>query len=184
MPRPRRRRAAAEPTPFDRQAADLPHGAVTAVDVIEDPYSPAGQVDRIKVLRSIRNDPLGQLMSRGQIDRAQYESGRRWERHYDLAGLSGVRAIDFAKTPVDGHSQTGTGLSDKQILAASELRRAAAHLGVEGARLAQAILGDGLTRAAYAERRGLRPSEDVVRYFGRQFRECLESLAQFWGYVG
>ena len=188
MPRPRRRfRAAryrtAEPTPHDRLAADLPHGAVVAADVVEDPYSRPGQTDRIKVLRSIRDDPLAQLMSRRQIDSAQYQAGRKYEHLIDLSGFGEICAMDPTREPVDGRGAEADRLTDRQIKAAQALRWANAELGTEGARLVHQVLGEGLQFSAIAVTRGVRPSERIASYFGRRFGECLESLARLWGYV-
>jgi hypothetical protein len=154
-----------------------------AADVVTDPYSPAGETHQIKILRSIRDDPLAGLMSRRVIDAAQFEAGRRWQLLHDISGIGALRAIDPFKEPVDGRGALGFGPSDRAIDAATGLRRAAEHLGSVGAELAHLVLVEGLTLAAVAERRGVKPTEDVTRYFGRRFREVLESLARLWGFA-
>jgi hypothetical protein len=74
--------------------------------------------------------------------------------------------------------------TDRQIKAAQTLRRAGEALGAEGSRLCAEILGQGLMLRAVVERRGLKSSAAAEHYYGRRFRECLETLARLWGYVG
>ena len=52
-------------TVHDRQATALPRNAVVYVTTVEDPYDAAA---RITAVASIRDDPIGRLHSRGQID--------------------------------------------------------------------------------------------------------------------
>jgi hypothetical protein len=183
LPRPRRRARLAEPLPHERLAHDLPHGAQVAADIVHDPWSPVGERHQIRVLRSVRDDPLGQLRSRGHIDMAMYEAGRRWERHHDIAGLSGVKAVNFMQEPVDGGGAGGDRWTDRQGRATAELRKAAAALGAEGTLLCHQVLGQGLPFASIAATRGIKPTDSIAHFYGKRFKECLETLAQLWGFV-
>ena len=165
---------------FDRTTADLPHGAQVVADVVEDPYSPAGESHEITVIRSIRDDPLAGMWARDQIDRTQFCAGRMWQRYWEQAGISGVQAMDPTKEPVDGRGAMRPDITDQQLKAYRQLKAARHALGAEGDRLLREILEEGLTIKRAAYRRGM-ISERGILYCGRRFGECLETLARFWG---
>jgi hypothetical protein len=168
------------PTPtHERLAHDLPYGAAVASTVEDDPYERGGQ---IAVLRSIRDDPLAGLLSRGYIDRAQFEAGRRWQSYYERAGIGMVVAMDTTREPVDGHGPSRTDLTDSQVDAFRELMVASDHLGMQGNILVQMVLGQGVTIQEICRRRG-DDTEWSRKYWGRRLRECLETLAELWGFV-
>src|SRR5580765_5668996 len=79
----------------DRQAADLPANAVVATQVTDDPYDRSA----ITVTVSIRDDPLGRLHDRRQVDDAQFAGGRRWQLCYEHAQLWPSAEL---KDPVEG----------------------------------------------------------------------------------
>lgn len=177
----RKGRRTMEPT-HQRIAQDLPHGAIVARDVADDPYSEPGQTDKIEVVRSIRDDPLAGLWARQQIDRAQFEAGRRWQRAWERAGIGMVIAMDPTKEPVDGHGPSRVDFTDQQLAAFYDLEQAGRALGTEGNILVHMVLGQGLAIKEICRRRG----EDTERYWdywGRRLRECLETLAEFWGFA-
>ena len=178
-PRWRRRRGMTLPAPHDRRTQDIPWGAQVASTVEDDPYERGGQ---IAVLRSIRDDPLGGLLSRGYIDRAQFEAGRRWQGYYERAGIGMVVAMDTTREPVDGHGPSRTDLTDSQVDAFRELLRAGDHLGVQGNILVQMVLGQGVTIQEICCRRK-EDTEWARKYWGKRLRECLETLAELWGFV-
>src|SRR4051794_30810150 len=77
---------------FDRMASDLPINSVVAPTVVQD-----GLGDYIRVLRSVRDDPLAGMMSRKQIDAAQFEAGRLWQQYREDSEIGGARAIDTTR---------------------------------------------------------------------------------------
>jgi hypothetical protein len=78
MARVRRRRSLRAATIHDRRSADRPRNAEIATVEVDDPLA-LEPGEKIVALRSIRNDPLARLHSRGQIDEAQYQGGRAFQ---------------------------------------------------------------------------------------------------------
>ena len=95
MPKRRRLKSAphtyTNPTPavHDRRATELPAGAVVGVVEIDDPFA---RGERISAVASLRDDPLGALWARHQIDDAKYVAGRHWQKLYEAAELGNLRA--------------------------------------------------------------------------------------------
>jgi hypothetical protein len=145
----------------------------TVAAVVADPYSKSGET--ITVLRATRDDPLAGMLARGQIDLAQFEAGRVWQRHWEDAAIGTVRAIDPTKEPVDGKGPAHSPFSERQREAMTELRTIALILGAEGDRLVRDILGDRVSLQLAADQRGREK-----RYVGVRFRECLETMAKIW----
>jgi hypothetical protein len=134
--------------------------------------------EKSRARRSLRGDLLSWLYSRKQIDDAQFNAGRLWEKYAELSEIGNVRAIDPAKEAVDGGKLPDV-LTDKQIKAFKALKEAAVKLGAEGEGLVRHILGDGMSIAAAAAVRGLE-KESGREYIGKRFRECLLTLAKLW----
>lgn len=166
-----------KPTIYDRLSQDLPINSKVAMDVVDDPYR-AG--DKIKVIRSVRDDPLAGMLSRGWLPRHEYEAGREWQRHYDHSVIGGVSAIDTTKEPVDGGRFPET-LTDRKVKAMRKLAEAEKALGMRDGVYVRDILGEGLTLAQCAARHGL-VGVRGVNYMGMRFRDGLNTLAVLWGY--
>lgn len=162
---------------------NVPFNAQLAIDIVDNPNKHDGAAPRISVTRSIRNDPIAGLYARSQIDMAQYHAGRKWQAYYDAAGIGLVIAMDPLKEPVDGRGATRSDFSDAQLYAFHKLKEARAVLGLEGDAIIHDVLGDGMSIADVAMKRGL-SSQLSVRYYGMRFRECLEALAVAWGLAG
>jgi hypothetical protein len=69
---------------YDRRSRDLTLNAEVAEVEVDDPLS-LDLGEKIVVLRSIRNDPLGRLHSHHQIDEAQYRGGRAFQNDWERA---------------------------------------------------------------------------------------------------
>lgn len=164
----------------DRLSSDLPINSRVAVAIVDDPYSQVGE--KIQVIRSIRNDPLAALHSRRQIDDAQMTAGRKWQALYEGAEVGSIRAIDPGKEAVDGGGIIEP-ITDHQIKSLRGLKESKQALGMEGYILVRDILAESLTMAQAAQKRGM-GTEPEVKYIGRRFRECLETLAILWGLAG
>jgi hypothetical protein len=166
--------------PHDRRATDLPINAKVAAMVADDPYERGA---KITVLRSLRDDPLAAMHNAKQIDQAQFVAGRHWQRAYELASAGGVRACDPTRERVDGGGISQATISDAQVRAFADLKRAMAALGLEGESLIKDFLGRGWSLRDMAARRGA-ASERARGYIGWRLRECLDTLAVEFGYAG
>jgi hypothetical protein len=165
--------------PHDRRATDLPINAKVAPVVTDDPYEPGA---KLTVLRSLRDDPLAAMHNAKQIDQAQFIAGRHWQRAFELVEVGGVRAVDLTRERVDGGGIVQATISDAQIRAFGDLKRAMMALGLEGESLIKDFLGRGWTLRDIADRRGAH-RERERGYIGWRLRECLNTLAVEFGYA-
>jgi hypothetical protein len=163
----------------DRRAIDLPTGSVVSIAIVADPFSNIGE--KIEVLRSVRDDPLAGMLSRNQIDQAQYEAGRQWQRYHEQSEIGSIRAIDPTKEAVDGGRVTEM-LSDAQMKAFKALAGADKELGPLASGLMRDILGRRMTISEAAVRRDFYTTRAVLT-IGKHFRWGLERLAIRWGYA-
>src|SRR3972149_3352384 len=103
----------------DRRGMDLPINAQVAPIPVDDPYG-TETGEKIVVFRSLRDDPIGAMHARNQVDQAQYAAARHWQRCYEAGEISGAQAIDTTKEggvrgrlaePLGGHfRRAGEGL--------------------------------------------------------------------------
>jgi hypothetical protein len=100
------------PSPEIDRRAEAPFNGDTATRLVADPYPTTG--GKIAVTASLRDDPLGQLFARRQIDEAQYRPGRMVEEWLELSEIGSVQAIDPAKEAVDGRGQYVEAITDKR----------------------------------------------------------------------
>jgi hypothetical protein len=163
----------------DRRSTDLLRNADVAPIEVTDPYA-VEPGDKIVVMRSIRNDPLAALHSRRQIDEAQYHGGRAFQ--YDFETVErGAQAVDPSKPYVDC-SPGPQGTSNAHNKALDRLNRVHAVLGQEGSAVAHDVLVSHLSLDQVAGKRSMN-TELEKKYIGRRFRECLGSLAIFYGFA-
>lgn len=136
--------------------------------------------EKIVVLRSIRNDPLGRLHSHHQIDEAQYRAGRAFQGDWERAER-GPQAVDPTREYVDG-VRAREPVTESQRQAVLRLNRIERELGTDGASLVHEVLVLGLTMEQVGQRRSVR-SQRWNDYFARRFRECLDRLALIYGFA-
>jgi hypothetical protein len=167
----------------DRRATGLPKGAIGVEDVVADPYPDpnTGIHGRITVTRNVRGDALGQLKARGQVDDAQYQAGREFQKHYEGAEIGALKAANPMKEPVDGGGGIVEVLTDRQRIAVKKLAQARRDLGAEGTKLVNEILGEGWSIEMSARDRNAKTTRDV-EFWGKRFRECLNTLAVAYGF--
>lgn len=156
----------------DRKATDLLRNAQVAHDVVTDPYGRDGE--KIAVFRSTRDDILAEMKSRGEIDQAQYDAGRKYERYAEQAEIGNVQAIDPGKEAVDG-GRGYEGITDSQIDAVRHLAEAARVLGAKGELIVRTVLID---RKRFSH---LGMPERATTSVRIRFFTYLEILAEFWG---
>ena len=131
-------------------------------------------------LRSIRNDPVARLHSRGQINEAQYRGGRAFQNDWERAER-GPQAVDPTREYVDG-VQAREPITEGQRKAALRLNRIERELGADGSALVHNVLVDGMTMEQVGQRRGL-VTQRWKDYFSKRFRECLDRLALIYGFA-
>lgn len=161
----------------DRQAQDLLRNAEVAPIVVQDPYDHLG---KIQVFRSTRDDPLAKMHVRGQIDDAQFNAGRAYQRDWETAER-GPRAIDPTKEAVDG-GRLPEPLTEGQRKAAKALNAVLEELGTDKLTIIHEFLIERLTVAGIAFRRGY-STEHWAKYFGQRLRGALEELAVVYGFA-
>lgn len=179
MPRAKRSRPRKATHPHDRRAQDLPLNAEVATVEIDDPLA-LEPGEKITALRSIRNDPLGRLHSRHQIDDAQFRGGRAFQDDWEKAER-GPRAVDPTREYVDG-GRAREPITERQRKAVLRLNHVERELGADGIVLVHEVLVLGLTMEQVGGRRGLR-GQRWKDYFARRFQECLDRLAQTYGFA-
>jgi len=179
MSRARRNRSRKLKTVHDRQSRDLPRNAEVAAVEVDDPLA-LDPGEKITVLRSIRNDPLGRLHSHHQIDEAQFRGGRAFQDDWEKAER-GPRALDPTREYVDGGGMREP-ITERQRRAVLRLNRIARELGTDGIVLVHQMLVQGLTMEQVASRRGLR-GQRWRDYFSKRLRECLDRLARIYGFA-
>lgn len=174
MVEPGRRRG--KPIVYDRQAPPPFNGEVASFVIVDPDQSRLDRVDHARVTRSIRDDPLGRLHARGQVDEAQYQAGRRWQALYEAVEIGGARGIDPTREAVDGGRGAADGLTDARRKAAKDLARGDKELGVEGAQLVRMVLGERKFCRDVAAIWGA-ANDRSVDYVTRRLRSCLSTLA-------
>jgi hypothetical protein len=179
MPRAKRKKPTHPARVHDRRSQDLPYNAEVAKVEVDDPLA-LEPGDKIVVLRSIRNDPLGRLHSHRQIDEPQYQGGRAFQNDWEKAER-GPRAVDTTREYVDGGERREP-ITEGQRKAVLRLNRIERELGADGAVLVHEVLVLGLNMEQVGQRRGLR-SQRWNDYFARRFKECLDRLALIYGFA-
>jgi len=141
---------------------------------------------RITVIQSLKNDPLGHMRARRQIDKAQYLAGRDYQTLYGLAYLGAIGTID----PGRAHSAITagrSGISDEQRRAATILRgvdqTVIKLLGVNALDLARDVLTEGLSIDRAVRQRSEKIARSEVEHWGWLFRRALDVLAFKLGYA-
>jgi hypothetical protein len=172
-----RKRIPSMPVVHDRRSSDLLRNADVAPVEIDDPIEQGG---KLLVMRSLRDDPLARMHCRKQVDEAQYQAGRAFQNDWENAE-EGPRAIDPSKEAVDG-GRTPEPFSEHKQRALARLAQCSRKLGMAGEAIVHDVLVHGRTMAQIAKRRGL-AGQKWEEYFGKRFRECLETLAEVYGLV-
>lgn len=160
--------------------ADLPINSKVSIAIVDDPLSNNG--GKIPVVRSVRNDPLADMLARGIIDQALYLAGRKWQDLYDRSIVGSVGAIDPTKEAVDGGIMRDP-ISDSQMRASDEFVKANLMLGKGGRDLMMDLLGKHMTVGQMGEKYGCNTAR-LMNFLSLRVRECLTDLAKMFGFVG
>lgn len=130
----------------------------------------------VVVVRQLRDDPLGQMHDRKQINFAQYRAGRIYQAYHEAAGIGTVRSQDPSVEPVDGGGHVPAGITDRQARAMDQLKKWHRLLGSDGTSIIDSVLVHKRTIREAATRYGPLTRANLV-YTGHRFRECLDTLA-------
>jgi hypothetical protein len=164
--------------PHDRRSNDLLRNAEVAAIEVDCPIEQNGAT--LVVMRSIRNDPLAALHSRRQIDEAQYQGGRAFQHDFETAER-GPQAIDPSKEYVDG-GQMPEPITEAMRKATRRLASIHGTLGQNGSGLMYAFLIERRSPEKICQNRGLTSEREKV-YVGKRIRECLDELAEIYGFA-
>ena len=162
---------------------DLPYNSDVAKRYVDDPFAASDQISKIAVTSSLRDDPLGRLYARRQIQQHQFEVGRYVQALFERAEAGHIQAPDPAREYVDGRGAHVDPITDSQLDAVARLKLALAALGERGYALVRDVLCDRIFMADVAQRAGQR-SRTVVAFIGQRFREALEDLSYVYGFAG
>jgi hypothetical protein len=136
---------------------------------------------QIIVAQSIRNDPLGQMYARHQVDRPQYLAARNYQELFAVAQVGNIGAMNPCKPYVDGGTFSEL-MTDRQRMAAKRIRAVdravVATFGSTGLLLVQAVLVDKMNIAEVAG-----PVREHRAFAGSRFGNCLVEIAYQLGYA-
>lgn len=116
----------------------------------------------------------GLLYGRRSIDREEWEAAGMIRSAYEAMGGAGASAIDYRVEKVDG-GQIPSTITDRHLRAASLLKDAHLALGPAGYDLTIKLAGQGMSP------RDIAAKERMQKYYCERFKECLNTLAVFWG---
>jgi hypothetical protein len=149
--------------------------AKLATRTIRDPYDNSLR----QATANVRADALGELMARNKIQHHQMEAGRELESAFERASVTGVKAMDFSREPVDGGKGFNDPYNDAKHQAGNFIAHAKRHLGDSGYRLLEMILRERHSVEDVAAALACDPRFVIVR-----LREALEKLATASGHTG
>lgn len=165
--------------PVDRRAAVFHMQARLVAVEVDDPYERGAKIIAFK---NEKADPLERLRQQKDIDEAQYQAGKAYERDLELAEIGNVKAIDPTKEAVDG-GRLPESLSEAQRKALVRLNESSRIMGMFGENVVRGVLQSNVTPAQLAIARGFATRREQLQY-GWVFRRALEELAVFYGYAG
>lgn len=134
------------------------------------------------VAQSVRNDPLGQMYARRQIDYVRYMAGRGYQELYEIAQAGRYGSSDPARTASkSGGNRTDGAAIDRQARAARTLRRidtmVRRDMGMHGLMLTRSVL-IGRKAAGFGAR-----TKDEKHIASSVFRCCLTLAAIALGFA-
>jgi hypothetical protein len=137
------------------------------------------------VIVNLREDPIGRMHARRQVDEAQYHAARSYQRLYDTATIGNLSPADPSRIRVDG-GKAPDPISAARMAAATRLRSVEGTLkdwhGFAGLSLTRCVLTGGKSVDKAARDFGA-SSEREARFWGLLFRKCLDVLAKALGFA-
>jgi hypothetical protein len=140
---------------------------------------------RVRAIVRLKEDPLGKLNARRQIDRPQFLGGREYQALFDKTQIGLVRSVDLSKTKVSG-VQRFDPLTDERQRAGRKLHQADGVLmhrhGAEGLSMVHDVLCERRSIEYAGRLRGASTIREL-HWFGVLFRKCLSVLAVQFGFA-
>jgi hypothetical protein len=137
------------------------------------------------VIVNLREDPIGRMHARRQVDEAQYSAARAYQRLYDCATIGNLSPADLLRPRVDG-GKAPDPISAARMAAATRLRSVEGTLkdwhGHAGLSLTRCVLTGGKSVEKTARDFGASSSRET-RFWGLLFRKCLDVLAKALGFA-
>ena len=137
------------------------------------------------VVVNLREDPIGRMHARRQVDAAQYQAARAYQQLYDRATIGNLSPADPSRIRVDG-GKAPDPISAARMAAATRLRSVERTLsdwhGFAGLNLTRCVLTGGKSVDKAARDFGAN-SEREARFWGLLFRKCLDVLAKALGFA-
>lgn len=124
---------------------------------------------------NLRESYVGELAARRVITEGEKRAADRIRAAYEAMGGAGAGAIDYERVRVDG-GQIAQTVTDRQLNASRTMRESINALGPQGHDLVIQIAGQGRRPVEFSRVKGRQD------YISQRFRECLETLAEHWGY--
>ena len=147
-------------------------------------WAPA-QRPTLTAIVNLRNDVIGRMHARRQVDEAQYHAARAFQQLYDYATIGGYSVADLLRPKVDG-GRIRDPLPPARVAAAKRLRSVEATLkdwhGFAGLSLTRSVLTGGKSVEKTARDLGA-SSERELRSWAWLFRKCLDVLARALGFA-
>jgi hypothetical protein len=137
------------------------------------------------VIVNLREDPIGRMHARRQVDEAQYSAARAYQQLYDRATIGALSPADPSRIRVDG-GKAPDPISAARMAAATRLRSVEGTLkdwhGHAGLSLTRCVLTGGKSVEKTARDFGASSSRET-RFWGLLFRKCLDVLAKALGFA-
>jgi hypothetical protein len=136
------------------------------------------------VIVNLREDAIGRMHARHQVDGAQYQAARAYQRLYDCATIGQLSPADLLRPRVDG-GRAPDPISAARLAAAKRLRSVERTLtdwhGYAGLSVTRSVLTGGKSVDKTARDFGASSALEK-RFWGLLFRKCLDVLAKALGF--
>ncbi|KQV28119.1 hypothetical protein ASC97_07160 [Rhizobium sp. Root1203] len=131
---------------------------------------------KIKAKVNIRESAITTLAARKLIDDSQRAAADKFRGLWEAMGGAGAGSFDYSREPVDGGGSREP-LTERQIQAGLELKRAQEILGVRAYDIMSKIAGQGYAIQELAKSQ--RERHTLTDYL----KDGLDELARSWGYA-
>jgi hypothetical protein len=131
---------------------------------------------KIKAQINVRESAIVTLAARKHIDEAQFAAATKFRSLWEAMGGAGAGSFDYSREPVDGGGSREP-LTERQIRAGLELKRAQELLGVRAYDIMSKIAGQGYAIPELAKSH--RERTTLTDYL----KDGLDELAREWGYA-